>query len=198
MLPVTSPLWHILLSIGQSCTINVLTNIVSNCHIISLVRSPDLLTCLGKCFYYHNITYYGLGSPNKVTTENFGFSDNDGDWKKCQCSRLSLYQMVFRKRRSFLGQKTVTVADCHCNRSSLFHEVTFSELDLRRSRNFGDKMSWAHFWPRERGSRRQGAPIDSPERRRAECCVDFSLKLCEFVNCDIMFGPRAAYFPVSL
>ena len=45
-----------------------------------------------------------------------GYSDSGGVCQKCHCSRLSLYPMIFSKRRSFLGPKNVTVGDCHCNR----------------------------------------------------------------------------------
>ena len=60
-----------------------------------------------------------------LITKNFGYSDTDGDWQKCQYNGLSQYQMIFSKRRCFMGQKTVNVADCHsnhchCSRSSLY------------------------------------------------------------------------------
>ena len=54
---------------------------------------------------------------NYDITENFGYSDIGGDWGKCNCSRMSQYLTIF-SMECFWGQKTVTVGDCHCNRSS--------------------------------------------------------------------------------
>ena len=44
-----------------------------------------------------------------VDTENFGYSDTNGDWQKCHYNPLSQYPMIFSVRRSFLGLRNLAL-----------------------------------------------------------------------------------------
>ena len=110
--------------------------------------------------------------PWSNSTDKFGYIDIGEDWKKHHFSRWSLYPRILSLRRSFLGQSTVIVGDCHWIPCHYYTEV-FCSLNIRRPLCFRPELQFA--LAKFRASVRLLAAVQTieNEKKRRLTCVQW-------------------------
>ena len=78
----------------------------------------------------------------KPGTENFGYSNTEGDWQKCHCCRLSLYLIIFSIKRSFLILYQKNCNRCHYPKFSVITFLLHTLINQKCHFRLSSESDW--------------------------------------------------------